>query len=69
MDHITASLCYLASAAQLYKVDISRAFCQIRMEPGDIYWAYGFHSDFMLDHYFSKDTVMPSGLLWPGLFN
>ena len=36
IDNITASLCKLGPAAQLFKIDISRAFCQIQVDPGDI---------------------------------
>ena len=36
VDDITASLCRLGPAAQLFKIDISRAFRQIKIDPGDI---------------------------------
>ena len=36
VDNITASLCKLGPAAQLFKIDISRAFRQIKVDPGDI---------------------------------
>ena len=36
IDNITASLCKLGPAAQLFKIDISRAFRQIKIDPGDI---------------------------------
>ena len=36
VDNITASLCNLGPAAQLFKIDISRAFRQIKVDPGDI---------------------------------
>ena len=36
IDNITASLCKLGPAAQLFKIDISRAFRQIKIYPGDI---------------------------------
>ena len=36
VDNITASLCKLGPAAQLFKIDISRAFRQIKVYPGAI---------------------------------
>ena len=33
VDHITQALCELGPDALLYKVDISRAFCYIRIDP------------------------------------
>ena len=36
IDYITASLSKLGPAAQLFKIDISRAFRQIKIDPGDI---------------------------------
>ena len=36
VDNITASLCKLGPAAQLFKIDKSRAFHQIKVDPGDI---------------------------------
>ena len=36
IDHITQSLVNLGPAAQLYKIDISRAFRQIKIDPSDI---------------------------------
>ena len=36
VDNITASLCKLGPAAQLFKIDISRAFRQIKVDSGDI---------------------------------
>ena len=36
IDNITASLCKLGPEAQLFKIDTSRAFRQIKVDPGDI---------------------------------
>ena len=36
IDHITQSLVKLGPAAQIYKIDISRAFRQIKIDPADI---------------------------------
>ena len=36
IDHITQSLVKLDPAAQIYKIDISRAFRQIKIDPADI---------------------------------
>ena len=36
VDYITASLCKLGPAAQIFKIDISRAFRQIKVDPGDV---------------------------------
>ena len=36
IDNITAALSKLGPAAQLFKIDISRAFRQIKIDPGDI---------------------------------
>ena len=36
IDNITATLCKFRPAAQLFKIDISRAFHQIKVDPGDI---------------------------------
>ena len=36
IDHITEALVTLGPAAQIYKIDISRAFRQIKIDPGDI---------------------------------
>ena len=36
VDDITTSLCKLGPAAQIFKIDISRAFRQIKVDPGDV---------------------------------
>ena len=36
IDNITASHSKLGPAAQLFTINISRAFCQIKVDPGDI---------------------------------
>ena len=44
IDNITEALVKLGPAAQLYKIDISRAFRHVRVDPGDIY-LLGFQVD------------------------
>ena len=49
VDYITAELKCLGRGANLYKVDVSTAFCHVRVDPGDydllgLYWQ-GFYVD------------------------
>ena len=50
VDQITASLRNLGPAAMIYKIDISRAFRQIKVDPGDIdLLGFKFQNDYFLD--------------------
>ena len=49
VDHITDALIQLGPGAMLYKVDISRAFRHLRIDPGDIDLLGLKHKDFFLD--------------------
>ena len=50
VDDITASLCRLGPAAQIFKIDISRAFRQIKIDPGDIdLLGLQFNSQYFID--------------------
>ena len=56
IDHITESLVKLSPAAQIYKIDISRAFHQIKIDPSDI--------DLLgikFDNYYFPDRSVPFG--------
>ena len=49
VDHITDALIQLGPGAMLYKVDISRAFRHLRIDPGDIDLLGVKHKHFFLD--------------------
>ena len=50
VDQITASLRNLGPTAMIYKIDISRAFCQIKADPGDIdLLGFKFQTNYFLD--------------------
>ena len=50
VDQITSSLRNLGPAAMIYKIDISRAFRQIKVDPGDIdLLGFKFQNDYFLD--------------------
>ena len=49
VDHITDALVQLGPGAMLYKVDISRAFRHLRIDPGDIDLLGVKHKHFFLD--------------------
>ena len=49
VDHITNTLIQLGPGAMLYKVDISRAFRHLRIDPGDIDFLGLKYKDFFLD--------------------
>ena len=36
LDNITQALCELGPQALIYKIDISRTFCHLRIDPGDL---------------------------------
>ena len=55
VDVITAELKYLGRGALLYKIDVSKAFRHVRIDPGD-YDLLGLH---WCDAY--VDTCLPSG--------
>ena len=63
IDNITEALLKLGPAAKLYKVDISRAFCHLRVDPADID-LLGFQVD---GHYFT-DVSTPFGFRHGSLF-
>ena len=50
VDQITSSLRKLGPAAMIYKIDISRAFRQIKVDPGDIdLLGFKFKNKYFLD--------------------
>ena len=50
VDHITATLRKLGPAAMIYKIDISRAFRQIKVDPGDIdLLGFKFKDEYFID--------------------
>ena len=50
VDCITSFLRKLGPAAMIYKIDISRAFCQIKVDPGDIdLLGFKFENKYFLD--------------------
>ena len=50
VDQITATLRKLGPAAMIYKIDISRAFRQIKVDPGDIdLLGFKFQDDYFID--------------------
>ena len=49
VDHITQAICHLGPDALLYKIDISRAFCHIRIDPGDLDLLGFHHNNYYFD--------------------
>ena len=49
VDHITQAICNLGPDALLYKIDISTAFCHIRIDPGDLDLLGFHHNGYYLD--------------------
>ena len=53
IDNITEALVSLGQGAYLYKIDLSRAFCQLRIDPMDynllcLKWGDSYYSDAFL---------------------
>ena len=49
LDHITQVLCELGPQALIYKIDISRAFRHLRIDPGDLDLLGIKHKDYYID--------------------
>ena len=74
VDNITESLIKLGPAVQICKIDISRAFWQIKIDPSDIdLLGLKFENSYFLDRSipldmeakFFRAALMPFTLLWP----
>ena len=62
VDHITQAVCKLGPETLIYKVDISRAFHHLRINPGDIDLLGISHNGYLVDGSlpFVSDTVLYS---------
>ena len=65
VDDITSELKSLGRGALLYKVDISRVFCHVKVDPGDydllgLYWKGLFCVGYGTEVKFSNASAMPS---------
>ena len=66
VDNIVAKVLKLGKGCQIFKVDISRAFCHVPIDPGDLdllglHWVL----DLSTGLPFSSVCPMPYALLWP----
>ena len=67
VDHIVDSLKELGTDALLYKIDISRAFRHLRIDPGDLDLLGLKHDQYYVDEmlpYSFSVVLMPYGLSW-----
>ena len=62
IDNITDSLVKLGPAAQLFKIDISRAFRHLRVDPADIILTFRRRSGFVMGLYFFTGVLTQLGI-------